>query len=102
MVKSGRKQRRVAGGEGLGRLSAGSIGNHLHMLTQATEESCWEVNADWDDISKGDDSSGSFVEFRHYPKDSPFKKVRYDSSDLWLEGIMDDNQISDLEIILHV
>lgn len=36
VVKSGKKERRVAGEKGLGRLSVARLGERLHMLTQAS------------------------------------------------------------------
>ena len=74
VVKSGKKERRVAGEKGLGRLSVARLGERLHMLTQASRAPCWEVNVSWADISKGDDLSKSFARCREYPEKSPFRK----------------------------
>ena len=74
VVKSGKKERRVAGDKGLGRLSVARLGERLHMLTQASGAPCWEVEVNWADISEGDDLSNSFARCRKYPEKSPFKK----------------------------
>ena len=47
VVKSGNKERRVAGEKGLGRLSVARLGAHLHMLTKAPRAPCWEVKVNW-------------------------------------------------------
>jgi hypothetical protein len=97
VVKRGKKKRRVAGEKGLGRLSVARLGERLHMLTQAHGAPCWEVNVNWAVISEGEDLSGSFVECRHYPEDSPFKKSGTRLRISGLKGQWDDNRIFDLE-----
>ena len=97
VVKSGKKERRVAGEKGLGRLSVARLGERLHMLTQAPGNSCWDVDVNWGDISEGDDLSKSFVRCREYPGESPFResgtRLRiYDLKVPW-----DESRISDLE-----
>ena len=70
-IKAGRT-RRVVGNKGLGRLSVARLGDRLEMLTQAPRSPCWEVTADWLDISQGDDISQSAIRCREYPGASPF------------------------------
>jgi C4-dicarboxylate-specific signal transduction histidine kinase len=94
---SGKKSRRVVGEKGLGRLSASRLGKRLNMLTQSQDSPCWELNANWSNISKGDDLSECFVECRKYPEVSPFGTSGtllriYDLKTAW-----DESSISDLE-----
>ncbi len=96
VARSGKKERRVAGEKGLGRLSVARLGRRLHMLTKAPEAPCWEVGVDWSDIGGGNDLSESFVTCRRYPDNTPFRsgtRIRIDS----LSGQWDVNRISDLE-----
>ena len=97
IVRSGKKERRVAGEKGLGRLSVARLGEHLHMLTQALDAPCWEVNVNWADISAGDDLSKSFARCRKSLEESPFKKSGTRLRIYGLKGQWDDNRILDLE-----
>ena len=95
-VRSGTKERRVAGEKGLGRLSVARLGRHLHMLTKAFEEPCWEVKVNWSDISEGDELSESYAECGRYPAEPPFQSgTRLQIHGLGIEW--DENHISDLE-----
>ena len=97
VIKKGAKVRRVVGEKGLGRLSAARLGNRLSMLTQAPQSPCWEVTVDWSAISQGDDLSQSFVRFREYPENSPFKES---GTRLVISGLSeqwDDGRIEDLD-----
>ena len=95
-VKSGKKERRVAGEKGLGRLSVARLGHRLYMLTKTSQSPCWEVRANWPEISGGDELSKSFVGCRKYSATFPFQsgtRLRiYDLAGQW-----DENRISDLE-----
>ena len=96
VVKSGKKERRVAGEKGLGRLSVARLGQRLYMLTKSLQDPCWEVRVDWSDIAKGNDLSKSFAICRRYPENPPFHsgtRIRIDS----LSGQWDKSRISDLE-----
>ena len=73
VVKSDKKERRVAGEKGLGRLSAARLGQRLHMLTKAPGNPCWEIMVDWSNIAESDDMSNSFATCRKYSGDSPFR-----------------------------
>jgi signal transduction histidine kinase len=97
VARSGRKERRVAGEKGLGRLSVARLGGRLQMLTQAPDAPCWEVDVNWADISRGNDLSESYARCREYPEKSPFGKsgTRIRIHDL--KGQWDENRISDLE-----
>lgn len=95
--KSGRKQRRVAGEKGLGRLSVARLGDRLHMLTQAPGEECWEVEVNWSDIAGGSDLSACFANCRKYPEKSPFKTSGTRLRVFGLNGKWDEARISDLE-----
>ena len=97
VVKSGKKERRVAGEKGLGRLSVARLGERLHMLTKAPGAPCWEVNVNWSDISKGDDLSKSFAGCRKYPGKSPFRKSGTRLGIYGLKGQWDESRISDLK-----
>jgi len=97
VAKSGKKERRVAGEKGLGRLSVARLGGRLHMLTKAPAAPCWEVDVNWADISKGDDLSKSFARCREYPDKSPFGKSGTCLRIHDLKGQWDENRISDLE-----
>ena len=94
---SGKKQRRVAGEKGLGRLSAARLGNRLHMVTQAPGQRCWEVRVNWTNIASGDDLASCFASCREYPRESPFKKSGTRLRVFGLRGKWDDPRISDLE-----
>ncbi len=74
MVINGEKSRRVAGEKGLGRLSVARLGNRLQMITQAQGGACWEVVANWVDITSGNDLSASYAKYRKLPGKSPFKQ----------------------------
>ena len=96
IVNNGKKERRVAGEKGLGRLSAARLGDRLQMLTRASGAPCWEVDIDWTDLSKGDDFSKSFAKCRRYPGKPPFQsgtRLRIYS----LKGQWDESRVSDLE-----
>ena len=96
VVKRGRKERRVAGEKGLGRLSAARLGQRLYMLTKAPDTPCWEVEVNWSDISKGDDLLKSFALCRRYSETPPFQsgtRLRI----YGLSGQWDQSHISDLE-----
>ena len=96
VVKSGSKERRVAGEKGLGRLSVARLGERLHMLTKAPGELCWEVEVNWSDISDGDELSKSYAGCRRYPGESPFKSgTRLRIYDLAVEW--DESRILDLQ-----
>ena len=97
VAKSGKKERRVAGEKGLGRLSAARLGGRLHMLTKAPAAPCWEVDVDWANISEGDDLSKSFARCREYPEKSPFGKSGTRLLIHDLKGQWDESRISDLE-----
>ena len=96
VVKSGKKERRVAGEKGLGRLSVARLGQRLYMLTKAPQDPCWEVRVSWSDIAEGDDLSKSFATCRRYPGNPPFQSgtlLRI----YGLAGQWDESRISDLE-----
>lgn len=96
-VKSGKKERRVAGEKGLGRLSVARLGERLHMLTKAPRAPCWEVDVNWSDISEGNDISESFAGCRKYSEKSPFKKSGTRLSIFSLKEQWDENRVSDLK-----
>ena len=95
--KSGRKQRRVAGEKGLGRLSVARLGDRLHMLTQAPGEDCWEVEVNWSDIEAGNDLSSCFANCRKHPEKSPFKTSGTRLRIYGLKTQWDPARVSDLE-----
>ena len=97
VVKSGKKERRVAGEKGLGRLSVARLGKRLHMLTKAPEAPCWEVKVNWSDISGGDDLSKSFAECRKHPGKSPFNKSGTRLNIFGLKEQWDENHVFDLK-----
>lgn len=97
VVRSGKKERRVAGDKGLGRLSVARLGERLHILTQAPENPCWEVDVNWADISGGHDLSNSFLRCREYPGKSPFQTSGTRLRIHGLKGQWDETRISDLE-----
>ncbi len=96
VVKSGKKERRVVGEKGLGRLSVARLGQRLYMLTKSLQDLCWEVRVDWSDIAEGNDLSESFAICSRYPDKPPFRSgtlLRIDC----LSGQWDKSRISDLE-----
>lgn len=96
-VKSGKKERRVAGEKGLGRLSVARLGERLHMLTKAPRKPCWEVEVNWSDIAEGNDLSESFAGCREYSEKSPFKKSGTRLDIFGLKEQWDENRVSDLK-----
>jgi signal transduction histidine kinase len=52
--KLGKRNRYASGAKGLGRLSAARLGSHLTMITQFTDDQCWQVDVDWDDLAQCD------------------------------------------------
>jgi signal transduction histidine kinase len=72
--KHGRVRRRVSGEKGLGRLSAGRLGNWLEMLTQAKGHPCWQVLVDWTGLAESKSLASCFVELSEYSAPSPFKE----------------------------
>ena len=72
-VTNENRTRRVAGEKGLGRLSTARLGTRLQMVTAVQEGACWEVVIDWSEITKGDDLSNSYANFREYPGIRPFE-----------------------------
>jgi signal transduction histidine kinase len=94
---SGKKQRRVAGEKGLGRLSVARLGDRLQMVTQAPGEPCWEVRVNWADFAGGDDLASCFANCRGYARESPFKKSGTRLRVFGLKGKWEKGRISDLE-----
>ena len=93
----GKTERRVAGEKGLGRLSVARLGTRLSMVTQATDDTCWEVLVDWSSLTEGEDLSDSFAICKEYEGESPFTesgtRIRVlDLSEQWSES-----KIADLE-----
>ena len=93
----GNTERRVAGEKGLGRLSVARLGTRLSMVTQAADDTCWEVLVDWSSLTQGEDLADSFAICKEYEGDSPFKesgtRIRVlDLSEQWSES-----KIADLE-----
>jgi signal transduction histidine kinase len=93
----GRRQRRVAGEKGLGRLSVARLGDRLHMLTQAPGEPCWEVEVNWSDVAVGNDLSSCFASCRRNSGRSPFKTSGTRLRIFGLKVKWDEGKISDLE-----
>ena len=97
VVKLGKKERRVSGEKGLGRLSVARLGKRLRMLTKARGKPCWEVSVNWSDISEGDDLSKSFAGCRKYPGSSPFSESGTRLRIYGLKEKWNESRISDLE-----
>lgn len=97
VVRSGRKERRVSGEKGLGRLSVARLGGRIQMLTKSLDGPCWEVDVNWADISRGDDLSKSYAKCREFREKSPFKNsgTRIRIHDL--KGQWDESRISGLK-----
>jgi signal transduction histidine kinase len=95
--QSGGKQRRVAGEKGLGRLSAARLGDRIHMVTQAPNSPCWEIEVNWKDLSKGDSLQSCFVQCRKYPLDSPFSESGTRLRIYELREVWNEERIADLE-----
>jgi len=97
VIARGAKTRRVSGYKGLGRLSAARLGDRLVMLTQAPQSVCWEVTANWPDISSGDDISQSTIHVRKYTERSPFAESGTIIRILGLKEPWDQNQVEELD-----
>ena len=98
VVKRGKNKRRVVGDKGLGRLSALRLGERLHMLTQAENSPCWEIEVDWAKLLEANSLSESFVSCRRYAKKPPFLKAGVGTR-LTVRGLRNhwnENRISDL------
>ncbi len=93
----GRKQRRVVGEKGLGRLSVARLGASLEMVTQSKNDSCWQVSVDWNVLASESELSDCFVGVRTFQDSSPFKKTgtRIRIHDLY--NAWDEPTIADLE-----
>ena len=96
-TQSGKKQRRVAGEKGLGRLSVARLGGRLHMVTRAPGDTCWEVRVNWEDIAAGDDLTSCFASCREYMRESPFKKSGTRLRVFGLKANWDAAGVTDLE-----
>ena len=96
-ARMGRKQRRVVGEKGLGRLSVARLGSRLEMVTQAKDESCWEVFVDWEALADETKLTDCFVGVREYQEDPPFKKTGTRIRIHDLAGSWDEPTIADLE-----
>ena len=96
IVARGAKTRRVSGYKGLGRLSAARLGDRLVMLTQAPQSVCWEITADWTDISNGDDISQSAIHIRRHTERSPFDESGTILRILGLKERWNHNQVEEL------
>lgn len=98
VVKRGKKERRVVGDKGLGRLSALRLGERLHMLTRAENSPCWEIEVDWAKLLGANSLSESFVSYRRYIKKLPFSKTEVGTR-LTIHGLRNrwnENRVSDL------
>ncbi len=51
---SGSHRRRASGAKGLGRLATARLGGRLEMITRASDQECWRVEADWQAITSAD------------------------------------------------
>lgn len=95
----GKRERRVAGEKGLGRLSVARLGRRMSMVTQAAGDICWRVEVDWSRLSEGDDLSDSYALCREFDGNSPFEdsgtRIRiFDLAGQWSEsrlGDLEDN-----------
>ncbi|CAL1125068.1 unnamed protein product [Cladocopium goreaui] len=96
-VKSGRKDRRVAGEKGLGRLSVARLGSKLQLITQTEVGRCWELVVDWSELASEEDLITCFARCRTYAGKSPFEesgtRLRIEN----LESYWGEAQINDLE-----
>jgi signal transduction histidine kinase len=72
-IGKGKRQRRVSGEKGLGRLSAARLGSKLILVTQANNEPCYELRVDWDELAEQTDLNACAVELEQVTP-SPFKQ----------------------------
>lgn len=72
-IGKGKRQRRVSGEKGLGRLSAARLGSILTLLTRAQGQPCYKISVDWDDLSQQTDLSSCTIELEQVDQ-SPFKR----------------------------
>lgn len=56
----GRKQRRVSGEKGLGRLATARLGRQMEVETRASNSPCWQFGVDWKRLAKAS-SVGSYA-----------------------------------------
>lgn len=96
-ARRGRKQRRVVGEKGLGRLSVARLGSRLEMVTQAKDEPCWEVFVDWEALADESMLTDCFVGVREFQDDPPFMKTGTRIRVHDLAGAWDEPTLVDLE-----
>lgn len=96
-AKSGKKQRRVVGEKGLGRLSVARLGAKLEMITRAKGENCWNIAVDWGSLALGSDLSECFVELREETNSIPFASTGTCLRIYELNSPWDEPMFADLE-----
>ncbi len=94
-VRKGRRTRRATGEKGLGRLSAGRLGDRLELITKAAEQPCWKVEADWEAISQATRIEDCSVAISRYRGELPFEdtgtRLRiYDLRSEWDDETLDE------------
>jgi signal transduction histidine kinase len=67
-VGRGKQSRRVTGEKGLGRLSAARLGSKLRILTKARGEPCYQIDIDWNAMSRASRLNDCPVELREVTK----------------------------------
>ena len=92
-----KRERRVAGEKGLGRLSVARLGRRMSMVTQAVGDICWNVEVDWSSLSDGDDLSDSYALCSEYEGNSPFEDSGTRIRIFDLAGQWSESKVSDLE-----
>lgn len=92
-----KKQRRVTGEKGLGRLSAARLGAGFQMYTQAQGDKCWEVSLDWKGLTEAKALEGCFVTCKEVLEGAPFKKMGTLINISKLPAIWDEEKLNDLK-----
>lgn len=93
--RSGKRNRRTSGAKGLGRLSAARLGSQLVMFTQTDGGECWNVQVDWDALSRCETIEKCVVAISR-TKERQFKKSGTLLRITPLRAFWSDAQIDDL------
>ncbi len=92
-----KKQRRVSGAKGLGRLSAARLGEAMQVITKTKGDKCWQVDVSWGGLA----SAGSMEACYAYLAECDEKALRNGIGTLvritGLYGEWTDDMVTDLE-----
>jgi len=96
LVRKGKKERRVAGEKGLGRLAAARLGTKLEMVTKAQKGPHIKVTTDWSAFTSSENTAASYVTVSEIPSDETIGACGTRVRIYGLKSVWDEVHIQDL------